>query len=115
MKVTSAAKDLFNLFIHDKKLKNIDTSAWDVSGVEDMRFMFYDNAALESIDVSNWNTHNVKHISDSFDKCPNLTLDLSNLDMTSVEDLYDEINGYQVFHAASSTYSPNVVNPRRAI
>jgi surface protein len=115
LKVTSAAKDLFNLFIHDKKLKNINTSTWDVSGVEDMRFMFYDNAALESIDVSNWNTHNVKHISDSFDKCPNLTLDLSNLDMTSVEDQYDEINGYQVFHAASSTYSPNVINPRRVI
>lgn len=115
LKVTSAAKDLFNLFIHDKKLKNIDTSEWDVSGVEDMRFAFYDNAALESIDVSNWNTHNVKHISDSFDLCPNLVLDLSNLDMTSVEDIYDEINGYQVFHAASATSSPNVINPRRAI
>jgi surface protein len=115
LKVTSAAKDLFNLFINDKKLKNIDTSQWDVSGVEDMRFMFYANAALESIDVSNWNTHNVKHISDSFGNCPNLTLDLSNLDMTSVEDLYDEIDGYQVFHAAYPEISPNVINPRRAI
>lgn len=115
LKVTSAAKDLFNLFIHDKKLKNIDTSQWDVSGVEDMRFMFYDNAALESIDVSNWNTHNVKYISSSFDICPNLTLDLSNLDMTSADDIYDEIDGYQVFHAAGATTSPNVINPRRAI
>ena len=80
-----------------------------------MRFMFYDNAALESIDVSNWNTHNLKHISDSFGNCPNLTLDLSNLDMTSVEDIYDEIDGYQVFHAAYAEISPNVINPRRAI
>jgi surface protein len=115
LKVTSAAKDLFNLFIHNKKLKNIDTSQWDVSGVEDMRFMFWDNTALESIDVSNWNTHNLKHISDSFGNCPNLTLDLSNLDMTSVDDIYDEIDGYQVFHAAGATTSPNVINPRRAI
>jgi surface protein len=115
LKVTSAAKDLFNLFIHNKKLKNIDTSQWDVSGVEDMRFMFWDNTALESIDVSNWNTHNVKYISSSFDMCPNLTLDLSNLDMTSVDDIYDEIDGYQVFHAAGATTSPNVINPRRAI
>lgn len=71
--------DLSGLFMSQNKLKSLDLSNFDTSGIENMNDMFSNLDKLESIDLSSFELVNVKSLDRMFSGCENLT----NLDLSS--------------------------------
>ena len=58
------------MFHYCPRLKSLDLSSWDVSGVNTMEGMFYYCSNLKSLDLSGWDTSNVKKMNRMFYNCP---------------------------------------------
>ena len=76
------------LFSHLPIVKEIDTSKFDTSKVENMSVMFCGCSSLTSLDLSNFNTSNVTNMNWMFGYCNSLTrLDLSKFDTSKVTNM----------------------------
>ena len=78
---TPSLTTLFGAFEFCYKLKNVDLSNWDVSGVKDMSYLFCNDHDLKSVgDISGWEINpDLYSIQEMFKSCKNMdkTLDLS--------------------------------------
>lgn len=61
--IKNTVKTMYRMFCSSRKLKIVDTSKWDLSGVTDMFQTFYLCNSLEYLDISKLDFSNVKKIS----------------------------------------------------
>ena len=74
---------------HNRNVKSIDCTNWNMRGVTNISSMFGDCINLKSLDVSKWDTSTITDMSDLFYSCESLTeLDLSNWDTSKVMSFY---------------------------
>ena len=86
---TSNVTTMSNLFFSCKSLTSLDVSSFDTSKVTSMDSMFSDCNSLTSLDVSSFDTSQVKRMSYMFAGCSSLTsLDVSSFDTAKVEYMY---------------------------
>lgn len=85
---TSNTSNMASMFYYDPLLNKIDSDAMNTSHVTDMNSMFAQDGELKTIDLSHWNTHNVKNMTLMFASTGLRSIDLSNLDMSSILSYY---------------------------
>ena len=88
---TRNVTSMYNMFWYCGALTSIDLSGFDTSNVIDMSSMFRSCKSLTSLDLSGFNTSKVRSMSKMFNMQSGqdfaLNLDLSNFDMSCVEDI----------------------------
>ena len=76
------------LFFGLSKVKSMDLSGCDVSGVTGMSYMFIDCERLASLDLSSWDTSSVTETKSMFHNCSSLTsIDFSGWDTSEVTNM----------------------------
>lgn len=85
---TSGVTDMSLLFYQCYSLESLDLSGWNTSEVTDIKWMFLGCNALQQIDLSGFDTRNVTNLSYAFSGCSNLrNLDLSQWNTSQVTDM----------------------------
>jgi surface protein len=78
----------FQGFYNCSKLKRLNTSNWDTSGLVNLQSTFQSCESITSLDVSNWNTSNVTNMQSMFNGCSKLeSLDVSKWDVGKVTNM----------------------------
>lgn len=77
--------DLKERFSRCSRLREVDLSKLETSGVTDMNFMFSDCSSLKNLDLSNWNLGNTTNICGMFNGCSSLkSIDISGWNTSKV-------------------------------
>jgi surface protein len=84
---TSKVTTMNRMFLNDSLLTTLDVSGWDVSNVTDFDYMFLNCEKLTTLDLSNWNPKSAKKMGATFCNCPFTSLDVSNFDLTNLNDM----------------------------
>ena len=136
----SEITDMSHLFYKFKsKIRNIDISKWNVSGVKDMSGMFEDcisfnsdlsewnvsmvedmynmfnNCTLFNSDLSKWDVSEVKYMSGMFYDCELFNSDLSKWDMSRVKDMVYMFYGCKSFNSDLSKWDVSNVEDMRSM
>ena len=78
----------YNLYNIRNRIKSLDMSGWNTSGIEDMSHMFDSCVNLKSLNLSGWDTSKVENMNGMFYGCRSLkSLDLSGWDTSRVRSM----------------------------
>ena len=84
---TSKVTDMYMMFARAAGAIELDLHTWDVSNVQNMYQMFI-GSKFTGINISGWQTTSLTNMASIFNGCTNLvSIDLSNIDTSKVEDM----------------------------
>ena len=90
---TSKLLNMNSMFAENSKLVELDLSNFDTKSVRNIGGLFYNCTLLERVDISSFNTSNVEKMNNPFANTRIEILDLSNFDMSKVDNTSTMLNG----------------------
>lgn len=86
--------NLMERFSGCTRLKDVDLSKIETSGVQDMNFMFNECSSLKTLELSNWNLGKTTKICGMFNDCSSLkSVEISGWNTTNVTDMHSIFSG----------------------
>ena len=87
----SKSEDVSYMFYGGENLVELDLTNWNPKLLQKTRYMFYGCSNLKIIkNIENWQLPNIKNVSYMFCNCTKLDVDLSNWDLTKINDSLKE-------------------------